>query len=106
MWERLLGVDRVGADDDFFELGGYSLLATQVISRVRILFEAEVALSALFDHPTGGGLAGGIGGAGCDRAGRAGGAGAVVVRAAAVVVLESAGAGVGGVQRADARAGG
>ena len=50
-------MDRVGAADSFFELGGHSLLATQVISRVREVFGVEVALAALFDHPTVAGLA-------------------------------------------------
>ncbi|MGC5568972.1 condensation domain-containing protein, partial [Streptomyces sp. FR-108] len=54
---EVLGLDRVGTADDFFELGGHSLLATQVISRVREVFGVEVPLSALFDRPTGRGLA-------------------------------------------------
>ncbi|MCW6008652.1 amino acid adenylation domain-containing protein [Micromonospora sp. CPCC 205371] len=58
MWARLLGVDRVGAEDDFFALGGHSLLATQVTSRIREVFGAEVPLAALFDRPTVRGLAG------------------------------------------------
>ncbi|MFD8819333.1 amino acid adenylation domain-containing protein, partial [Streptomyces sp. NPDC059627] len=57
IWARLLGADRVGALDGFFELGGHSLLATQVISRIREVFGAEVALAALFEHPTLRGLA-------------------------------------------------
>ncbi|MEU0032364.1 amino acid adenylation domain-containing protein, partial [Streptomyces sp. NPDC006335] len=52
IWAQLLGADRVGALDGFFELGGHSLLATQVISRIREVFGAEVALAALFEHPT------------------------------------------------------
>ncbi|WP_436737913.1 amino acid adenylation domain-containing protein [Streptomyces sp. BBFR102] len=47
-----LGVDEVGRDDDFFRLGGHSLLATRLIGRVREAFGAEVAIRALFDHPT------------------------------------------------------
>ncbi|TXS41852.1 non-ribosomal peptide synthetase, partial [Streptomyces sp. OR43] len=57
IWEQVLGVDGIGADDDFFGIGGHSLLATQVISRVREVFGTEVPLSALFDRPTVRGLA-------------------------------------------------
>ncbi|MFC9249713.1 amino acid adenylation domain-containing protein, partial [Streptomyces sp. NPDC057136] len=52
IWAEVLGVDQVGADDNFFEVGGHSLLATQVVSRIREAFTAEVPLSALFDQPT------------------------------------------------------
>ncbi|WP_261991509.1 non-ribosomal peptide synthetase, partial [Streptomyces sp. OR43] len=52
IWSEVLGVDRIGADDNFFEVGGHSLLATQVVSRIREAFRAEVPLSALFDRPT------------------------------------------------------
>ncbi|MEV6868817.1 amino acid adenylation domain-containing protein, partial [Streptosporangium subroseum] len=57
IWAEVLGLDRIGVGDGFFELGGHSLLATQVISRVRVAFEVEVPLAALFDHPTVGELA-------------------------------------------------
>ncbi|MFD4562663.1 amino acid adenylation domain-containing protein, partial [Streptomyces sp. NPDC058469] len=52
VWAQVLGVDEVGAEDNFFDLGGHSLLATQVISRVREVFGVEVPLSVLFDEPT------------------------------------------------------
>ncbi|WP_345145172.1 phosphopantetheine-binding protein, partial [Dactylosporangium darangshiense] len=52
MWAGLLGVERVGAADNFFALGGHSLLATQVVSRVRSVFGVEVPLEVLFDTPT------------------------------------------------------
>ncbi len=52
LFEEMLGIDRVGIHDDFFDLGGNSLVATQLISRVRESFEVEVALRAVFEAPT------------------------------------------------------
>uniref|UniRef100_UPI000AE7B949 phosphopantetheine-binding protein n=2 Tax=Pseudomonas defluvii TaxID=1876757 RepID=UPI000AE7B949 len=52
LWAELLGVERVGLDDDFFELGGHSLLATQVISRVQQQLGTQVALRELFEATT------------------------------------------------------
>ncbi|MFC4046555.1 amino acid adenylation domain-containing protein, partial [Dactylosporangium siamense] len=60
VWAELLGVDRVGAHDNFFALGGHSLLATRVVSRVRSVFGVEVPVAALFDAPTIAGLASAI----------------------------------------------
>ncbi|WP_413247765.1 non-ribosomal peptide synthase/polyketide synthase [Rhodococcus sp. Z13] len=48
----VLGVERVGADDDFFELGGNSLLATQVVSRLGAALDAQVPVRALFEAST------------------------------------------------------
>ncbi|MGH9759946.1 MAG: phosphopantetheine-binding protein, partial [Blastocatellia bacterium] len=51
-WENLLGIDRVGIRDNFFDLGGHSLIATRIVSRLRQEFKAPLALRAIFEHPT------------------------------------------------------
>jgi acyl carrier protein len=48
----LLHVDRVSVKDNFFLLGGHSLLGTQLISRISESFGVELSLLSLFDHPT------------------------------------------------------
>ena len=52
LFAEVLGVDRVGADDSFFDLGGHSLLVTRLISRVRSVLGIELEIRAVFDHPT------------------------------------------------------
>ncbi|HYP30133.1 MAG TPA: amino acid adenylation domain-containing protein [Blastocatellia bacterium] len=52
IWEQVLGVRQVGAQDNFFDLGGHSLNATQVISRAREAFQVDLPLRALFETPT------------------------------------------------------
>ena len=52
IWEEILHLEKVGVEDSFFELGGHSLMATQVISRVRHVFNCEVSLRAFLQQPT------------------------------------------------------
>jgi hypothetical protein len=52
IWAEVLGVERVGVNDDFFDLGGHSLLITKVVSRVREVFRIDLALRKLFDTRT------------------------------------------------------
>ncbi|MFJ9034936.1 condensation domain-containing protein, partial [Streptomyces sp. NPDC102274] len=52
IWAEVLGVERVGAHDDFFELGGDSISSLKVVSRIRSVLKAGLSPRALFDHPT------------------------------------------------------
>lgn len=52
IWQELLGVAGVGPGDDFFQLGGHSLLGTRLTTRLRETFGADVRLRDLFAMPT------------------------------------------------------
>ena len=49
IWLEVLGLDRVGIHDSFFDLGGDSLLATQILSRIRNALDVDLPLNTLFD---------------------------------------------------------
>jgi amino acid adenylation domain-containing protein/thioester reductase-like protein len=57
IWAEVLPVERIGAHDDFFSLGGHSLQMTQILSRVRSVFDVAVSLAAFFERPTVSGMA-------------------------------------------------
>jgi len=57
IWQEVFRRERISTDDNFFDLGGHSLMATQVISRIREQFHLELPIRAMFEHPTIGGLA-------------------------------------------------
>uniref|UniRef100_UPI0024550B5E AMP-binding protein n=1 Tax=Nocardia farcinica TaxID=37329 RepID=UPI0024550B5E len=52
VYAELLGLDRVGADDDYFALGGNSLLATRAVARINETLETNVSVRDLFEAPT------------------------------------------------------
>jgi thioesterase domain-containing protein/acyl carrier protein len=52
IWEQLLGIDRIGIEDNFFDLGGHSLLAVKMISDINKLFNSNLPLGAIYQSPT------------------------------------------------------
>ncbi len=52
LWREVLGVRELGTHDNFFQLGGDSLLAIQLVSRVRKAFQIEMPVQSLFNAPT------------------------------------------------------
>lgn len=57
VWQELLGVEQVGVHDNFFDLGGHSLLGIQLLARLRKTVDAELSLQSLFEALTIAGLA-------------------------------------------------
>jgi hypothetical protein len=51
LWAKILGLERVGVNDSFFDLGGQSLLATQLLARINELLNIQVPLKTLFAKP-------------------------------------------------------
>jgi len=52
IWSEVLGIETVGVQDDFFALGGHSLMGTVMLSRVRETFHLDLPLHHLFETPT------------------------------------------------------
>jgi len=52
IWTEVLGIESLDVHDDFFDLGGHSMLAAQVASRLREAFSADMELRMLFEHTT------------------------------------------------------
>ena len=57
LWQDALGLERIGTDDNLFQLGGHSLMATRIIARAREMFGVDLPLVAVFENPTVGKLA-------------------------------------------------
>jgi len=52
LWKSLLGLERLGRQSNFFDLGGHSLLVTQLVARIRDAFGIELPLRSVFESPT------------------------------------------------------
>jgi acyl carrier protein len=52
IWCEVLGVERIGVHDNFFEIGGQSLMITQIYARLRHLLPRDLPLEKLFECPT------------------------------------------------------
>jgi acyl transferase domain-containing protein len=52
IWADLLGIEKVGIQDNFFDLGGHSLLGIQVVTRMKAELGAEISVATLFEGPT------------------------------------------------------
>jgi acyl carrier protein len=52
IWADVLGLERMGTQDAFLDLGGDSMLATQIVARIREMIQVDVSLRDFFDAPT------------------------------------------------------
>ncbi|MEX0279108.1 MAG: SDR family NAD(P)-dependent oxidoreductase, partial [Ruegeria sp.] len=51
-WQELLGVDQIGVEDSFFDLGGHSLIAVRLFAQIRKAYNVDFPISILFEAPT------------------------------------------------------
>jgi acyl carrier protein len=57
LWQEAFGIEMVGIEDNFFDLAGNSLLALQIVTRLRKAFHVDLPMTSLFEAPTVAGLA-------------------------------------------------
>jgi aspartate racemase len=60
IWSQLLGVQRIGVNDNFFNLGGHSIFAIQLLSRLNQAFNLDLQIRVIYDQPSLAALAGAI----------------------------------------------
>lgn len=52
IWQDVLGIDQIGIHDNFFDLGGNSLIGLQIVSRIKKAFDSQISVIVLFEAPT------------------------------------------------------
>jgi acyl carrier protein len=52
IWREVLRVDQIAPTDNFFDLGGHSVFAVQIIARIRAEFAVDVPVRVVFDYPS------------------------------------------------------
>ena len=52
VWQEVLNKEKIGIRDDFFKLGGHSLLVIEVLARINKILDSEVEINTLFEYPT------------------------------------------------------
>lgn len=52
LWQEVLGIQRIGINENFLSLGGHSLLAVQLVSKIRSKWNCDVSIRSLFEHQT------------------------------------------------------
>ncbi|MGY3052015.1 amino acid adenylation domain-containing protein [Pedobacter sp. UYEF25] len=52
IWIKYLGFENIGVNDDFFDLGGHSIIAVQIMTQIEVEFKERLPISTFFQHPT------------------------------------------------------